>query len=569
MIKVYNGDAYAVQADEYDRNTCLQFFLSGHKDEYILIYRGGRPVKVLSYYDVLYRREVPEKVLHMSTEVFAEARRLFFSYPTADERWNRAVAVCGAPDNNGNLGDVECILYYQQNLTNFNYTVSEFEDYAYNDALDLELLTRADIYVFEEYEEYTAFICNVLEREFPQQEKIFLDENADVFSALGYRYRIDPKYGLQDDTESMMYPERGNVKKRVVYITSEREKDFFGGRIQEDINVLPDSEPIAPAKACIMGHPDRDALRYSSLDIMTALFWRNEEKYYGSLNPDKKFMLIRFPLYSSGLGDVIRFCMTKAAAAEYRKLDYIPVIDLSVPDDGNSFSGGRVENVWEDFFEPLNEYRAEEVMQSQHVLLCNDKMDAFNPYMMEQYHNNEHMRAIYKKYLRLNHEMTSYIEPIKDRFFKTDGEKMLGVVARGTDYRYGGFDVPQSMADAAYIDLVREKMAEWNCSFLLLATEDVDILEQFKEAGFGDRLRYLEQERFRYADVNIKGLVIAKMKKENNDYHDEMPYLAVLYLLAGCNSLISNCRCGAFEVADFINGGAYEHRYCCGEGDVM
>ena len=97
----------------------------------------------------------------------------------------------------------------------------------------------------------------------------------------------------------------------------------------------------------------------------------------------------------------------------------------------------------------------------------------------------------------------------------------------------------------------------------------MDILEQFKEAGFGDRLRYLEQERFRYADVNIKGLVIAKMKKENNDYHDEMPYLAVLYLLAGCNSLISNCRCGAFEVADFINGGAYEHRYCCGEGDVM
>lgn len=52
------------------------------------------------------------------------------------------------------------------------------------------------------------------------------------------------------------------------------------------------------------------------------------------------------------------------------------------------------------------------------------------------------------------------------------------------------------------------------------------------------------------------------------DYHDEMPYLAVLYLLAECSALLSNCRCGAFEVADFVNGGRYEHRYCCGEGEV-
>ena len=134
-------------------------------------------------------------------------------------------------------------------------------------------------------------------------------------------------------------------------------------------------------------------------------------------------MLIRFPIYSSGLGDVIRFCMTKVAAVEYRKLDYIPVIDLSVPDGGNSFSGGREENVWEDFFEPLNEYRPEEVLQSRHVLLCNDKMDAFNPYMMEQYHDSGHMRGIYKKYLRLNREMKAYINPLRELFFGNETGK--------------------------------------------------------------------------------------------------------------------------------------------------
>lgn len=554
MIRVYNGDAYGVQEEEYDRNQSLQFFLNGHKNEYILIYRGDRLLKVLSYYDVLYRREVPEKVLYLNRDLFQEARELFFSYEKADDRWNRAVAVCSGPDDAGCPGDVECILYYQQNLTSFIYPASEFEDYTFDEGLDLELLSRADTYIFEEFEEYTAFICDVLERKFPEKKKIFLDENADVFSCFHFHYCIgsrDTLFQNVDDvlhdspdgkSHQMMDGQGKGPGQNAVYITSEREKDFFGRRFQKNI--------------------------YSSLDIMTALFWQKKETGFGDLHPDKKFLLIRFPVYSSGLGDVIRFCMTKAAAVEFRKLDYIPVIDLSVPDGGNSFSGGREENIWEDFFEPLNEYRPEEVLQSRHVLLCSDKMDAFNPYMMEQYHNSGHMRAIYKKYLRLNQEMKAYIDPIRKRFFGNSEEHVLGVVARGTDYRYGGFDVPKPMEDTDYIELVQEKMEEWGCTSLLLATEDADIFEKFRQAGFGDRLKYLDQERFQYTDVNKKGLLVAKMKKADNDYHDEMPYLTVLYLLAECSALISNCRCGAFEVADFVNGGRYEHRYCCGEGEV-
>ncbi len=554
MIRVYNGDAYGVQEEDYDRSRSLQFFLNGHKNEYILIYRGDRLLKVLSYYDVLYSREVPETVLYLNPDVFSEARELFFSYEKADDRWNRAVAVCSGPDDAGCPGDVECILYYQQNLTSFIYPASEFEDYTFDEGLDLELLSRADTYIFEEFEEYTAFICDVLERKFPEKEKIFLDENADVFPCFHFHYCIgskdtlfqdadDVQHGSPDGKSHQMMDDQGNGSGRnVVYVTSEREKDFFGRRFQKNI--------------------------YSSLDIMTALLWQKKETGFGDLYPDKKFLLIRFPVYSSGLGDVIRFCMTKVAAVEYRKLDYIPVIDLSVPDGGNSFSGGREENVWEDFFEPLNEYRPEEVLQSRHVLLCNDKMDAFNPYMMEQYHDSGHMRGIYKKYLRLNREMKAYIDTLREHFFGNETGKVLGVVARGTDYRYGGFDVPKPMEDEAYIALVKEKMEEWGCSSLLLATEDADILEKFRQAGFGDRLKYLEQERFRYTDVNTKGLLVAKMKKADNDYHDEMPYLAALYLLAECSALISNCRCGAFEVADFVNGGEYEQRYCCGEGEV-
>lgn len=210
-------------------------------------------------------------------------------------------------------------------------------------------------------------------------------------------------------------------------------------------------------------------------------------------------------------------------------------------------------------------------MQSSHVLICDEKMDSFNPYMMEQYHDVHNMRMIYGKYLRLNQEMSSYVNEIKKQFFSqgegTDEKKVLGVIARGTDFRYGGFDIPRPMEDEPYIELVRRKMDEWGCDSFLLATEDMDILEHFRQAGFGKRMRYIEQDRYRYTDVGQPGLVVAKMKKEGHDYRDELPYLAVLYLLADCDSLITNCRCGAFIVADYINGGAYEHRYCCGEGD--
>ncbi len=518
MIKVFTGNVYAIQESEYDRGMLLEFFLNGHREEYILLYRGDRLLKALSYYDVLFQREVPEGTLHFGMDIFAKAREIFFSYKNREERWNRAVAVCGTQ------GEVECILYYLQNRTNYNYAISEFEIYEYDEGLDFELLSRADAYVFEEYEEYTAFIYEVLNRKFPNKKKVFLDEKAKVFG-------IEPEDGLSG-TES-----------QVVRIHSRCEKNFFGERYQKAV--------------------------YSSLDIMTALYWK-KQSCYGSKNPDKKFMLIRFPLYSSGLGDVIRFCMTKVAMVEYRGLAYIPVIDLSISDDGNQFSGGRQENVWEDFFEPLNEYQPEEVKQSKCVLLCDDKLDAFNPYVAEQYFNPQHMRAICRKYLRLNGEMAVYVNKVKQKLFPLEGRKVLGVIARGTDYRYGGFDdLPIPMDDKDYIELVRRKMEEWKCEELLLATEDADILEKFGQAGFGSRLKYMDQDRYRYTDIHKPGILIVNMQKDEHDYHDEMPYLAILWLLSECNSIISNCRCGAYEVADFMNGDTYEHRYCYGDTDSL
>ena len=204
MIRVFNGDALALQEDEYDWRTALHYFLDGHHNDYVLIYRNDKPIKTLSYRDVCYNRDVPERILYLNQDIFAGARKYFFSYKNQEERWMRAIAVCDRQDG------VKCILYYQHNPIRTDFPVSEFEEFAYEEDLDLELLSRADIYIIEEYDEYTAFIYDVLQRKFPEKRKYFLDENAQIF--------LDTDNGIDaalDDNVLLNY-------NNIVRITSDR-----------------------------------------------------------------------------------------------------------------------------------------------------------------------------------------------------------------------------------------------------------------------------------------------------------------------------------------------------------
>ena len=163
MIKVFNGDAFGIQEEEYDRNTLLQFFLDGHREDFILVYRGEKLLKALSYYDILFNREVPEKVLYMNPNVFIQARDLIYAYGREEDRWRRALAVC---DDNG---EVLCLLYYLENCTSTVCPVSDFKRYGCEGRTDLTLLSQAETWVFEELEEYTYFLCHALEHFFPEK----------------------------------------------------------------------------------------------------------------------------------------------------------------------------------------------------------------------------------------------------------------------------------------------------------------------------------------------------------------------------------------------------------------
>lgn len=234
MIKVFTGNVYGIQEEACDRDSLLLFFLDGHREEYIAVYRGENLIKILSYEDILYTREVPEIVLELNEDVFAEARKIFFHY---ENRLNRAVAVCNEK------GEIECILHYCQNRTSFVYPVDEFKEYSLENELDLALLERADSFVIETFEEYTNAIIQVILKYFPQKKVICKDENLKLFFE-------ETSFLIVDLKEEGDFGDAG-----VMYISSKLEKDYCAEQ--------------------------RFTMRYNSLDVMTSIFWRRKRVCFG------------------------------------------------------------------------------------------------------------------------------------------------------------------------------------------------------------------------------------------------------------------------------------------------
>ena len=70
-------------------------------------------------------------------------------------------------------------------------------------------------------------------------------------------------------------------------------------------------------------------------------------------------------------------------------------------------------------------------------------------------------------------------------------EKIIGVHARGTDYKIGYKGHPTAVKSKAYINAAEEAMKACNAKKVFLATDDQEILDDFI-AHFGDKLLYFK-----------------------------------------------------------------------------
>lgn len=462
-----------------------------------------------------------ERYLVHGESVFDEGRKLFFM--NKDLR-NKTIPV---------INDKNEILYFlkwEKNQVEEYCYVKDFWEYNISDPLmDYELLDRGEVYLFFTLEEYTYQITRIIQRNYPKKQIFFTDNNAKLFfEESSYLHIISSISDLYNNYKDC-------ISKTILTIDSKKE---------------------------FLSNPMRFIIkRYRSLSIMTSLFWKCDVKTYGPKNPDKTFYVIKDYLGGSGLTDMLKRAFAKIAMVQDKPGNIIPVIDFSVKGDLNQFTLGNGENAWTLYFEQISNISLEEVYESKNVIISSHKgWDWYNPYNYEK-HCFVDWKIMFHKYVQIKKDAMQYIMELYDRIMKNRNGEVLGVIGRGTDCHSSRGMMPKPMEPNAFLMEVQAAMKKWKCDTVFLATEDKQIYEIFMQSELSDRILFVEQYRIDYSDKNNCDLLLSeiKIRDHENGYLDSLKYLAILYILSKCHSLISTCGCGAVQCAIALNGGNFHN----------
>lgn len=460
-----------------------------------------------------------EMKLTHGKDVFDEARKIFYNNENVREDM---IAV------QGENREILYYLKYDHNQVDPLIYVDPYWDYnIYDENIDFELLDRGQVFIFLELEEYTYQIARIIQMHYLDKEIFFTDKKASLFFCESERLHI------VSSINEIYNCHRDCISKTMMTIDSK--KEFLHNEMRFIIK------------------------RYRSLSVMTSLFWKCNRMSFGNENPDKTFFLIKNTLDVGGMADLIKFTLYRVAMAKEKGL--IPVIDLSVKGDNNQYNNGDGTNAWTMFFEQITDIPLEEVYRSKNVVISRDKMDIFNPYILEQHYFMDLQQAC-KKYLKFNEKVTSYISKMYYEKIPNNKKKILGVIGRGTDYHSNrAMWICEPLETDAFLEEVAKAFEEWNCEYIFLATEDENVFKAFMGSNLRDKIISVDQERIDYNDAKYKNLWLAeiKVRDKTGGYIDNLRYLGILWILSKCSSLISSVSCGSSKLAIAFNIEKYDN----------
>ena len=147
-------------------------------------------------------------------------------------------------------------------------------------------------------------------------------------------------------------------------------------------------------------------------------------------------------------------------------------------------------------------------------------------------------------------------------------KKVLGILARGTDYIVGSYSGTRKHATVEQmLPTIREWMEKEQYDLIFLATEDQDILEQMLDA-FPDKVRAIAQERHRVSDFKDNEVIAQMEKRERSgqDYLDALidttaNYFYALYILSCCDSFMVSGQCNGWDTVLAFNHGRFAKTY--------
>ncbi|MBQ3544331.1 MAG: hypothetical protein IJA34_05010 [Lachnospiraceae bacterium] len=523
MITIYDKDVINLDY-EYDRNEILKYCWSITNSEKLrfVVYKEGKICKALSYYDILYDRNVRDKCIQFERNVFIESRKYFLEEGLDDYR---CVPVCN------DMGNLMYILEYHKNVmlginkNGWNY--EGLEKYIINediDTLDYTLFNNIHMVVIEELEEYTYAIVKLLKNKYKDMNIIFIDKKAELFFENSEVTVID---NICD--ADLIIDERN-----AIYIVS---KLFF--------------EQINGSKKFLKV--------YNSVNVMVSFLWCANRNIIGS---ERQIILkIDFSADKAGLVDIVSSVANWVYIAEKR--GWIPYVDLChFP---NQYLETEEDNMWEYLFEPivdlpknLNEYNIISIWENREVTNgIYASTVQINPYTFEHSKKN-YLRYIAKR-MKIKETVKNEIKQLipKEMF---ENKKILGVIMRGSDMRKEQMEssgvVLKNWGAACEIDkmikVVHDKCRIWGFDKIFLATEEVLYLKKFQEVYGEDNVVFVNQPRIEW-DI--------ERDKETSLYDKYLgvdrkvflkKYYAVLCTLMECDALLSSASCGAYLYVNAI-----------------
>ena len=412
-----------------------------------------------------------------------------------------------------NWEDAENNAMVQMHLSNYWEYSLEDED------LDWSYVDRFQLFVYSELDEYAYHTARMIAKHNPSVTIAFTDPTAALFFT-------EDEHLLVADSEEELFAAHPELKDlRTLRVHSEirwNVQDVFTNDV-------------------------------SSYLVMTSLYWIKREFYYGPLNPDKVFYLIKQPVKENGLTALIANVVGTKQMIRAIRPDFIPVVDLGVANDPNQFAGTSGEDVWAMFFDQISDYDLKEVYNSQHVILDQNSNLNLNPYMTEFVFSNKRAELQYGDDFRYNEAVRAHVEKTLAKVFPTDAKRVLGVIVRGTDYnaeRVSKF-VPHGITAEATLAKAIDYVREGNFDYVYLCTEDQAYLDLFLASELADKLIYVDQNRVDYQqeDNQEKLLIEIFGREQSNPYTRTLDYIAVLEGLTRCQALLANVACGAVTYA--------------------
>lgn len=242
----------------------------------------------------------------------------------------------------------------------------------------------------------------------------------------------------------------------------------------------------------------------------------------------------------------------------------IPIVDMkNYPNTYLEEDEIGVKNAWELFFKQICDKDLDEVLANGKYILSEDtNIDLrFTPRLNGVYQKRAYWfwSEMYRKYVVFSEPVEEYCEKEYDSILKNRAEKTLGVLVRGTDYKYAKGHAIQPTVETV-IDKVKDVLEkDKSFQYIYLATDEFKTEQEFQKA-FPGKIIINKRTYFDGYDFSKTLIGDIVLERENDKYLRGLEYLSSLNLLSKCGGLCSGLSGGTFA-AFYMNHGKYRYKY--------